>query len=323
MADSAEVRRKNKNLIRRIMWQGGEFTKQGIAARTRLSVATCNTLLNELEADGEILGEKKRFQDVGRSSIAYHMNEEQDLILGIDIQYTRGLYQLSLVVLSITAQAKRKVSKQFDHFTVEQLVGEIAGITTTYPSITQIIVGITGEIPGLHPEELQKVLEERFHCESYVANDIHLKVYGYYKQEGKDEDIISLTCLSSNCFPKTATIHSGEIIKGHDHLAGMIGFLPFDMDRKEQIVHWQKGKCKQLLSKTLCSIIVMLNPGKMLLTGDLIEELSIEEVNELCLSYLPEEFLPEFIRMDDMEEYYLSGIYECALERKLKSKIMK
>lgn len=43
------------------MWQGGAFTKQSVSAKTGLSVATCNTLLNDMDQCGEVISEKKRF----------------------------------------------------------------------------------------------------------------------------------------------------------------------------------------------------------------------------------------------------------------------
>ena len=49
MMDSAGVKRQNVDLIRRLLWQGKQLTKLEISKRTGLSVATCNTLLNELE----------------------------------------------------------------------------------------------------------------------------------------------------------------------------------------------------------------------------------------------------------------------------------
>ena len=55
--------------------------KQSIAADTGLSVATCNTLLNELERSGEVYSQKYQLNGVGRSTSVYQINEDYESIL--------------------------------------------------------------------------------------------------------------------------------------------------------------------------------------------------------------------------------------------------
>ena len=64
MKDSADIKWANKSLIRVLLRSGSAYTKQQIALQTGLSVASCNTYLNEMEAAGEVLGE--RGGDAGR-----------------------------------------------------------------------------------------------------------------------------------------------------------------------------------------------------------------------------------------------------------------
>ena len=60
------------------MRDGEEYTKQQIALQTGLSVSTCNTLLNEMEDDREVVSEKKKLQEVGRTSAVFRMNEVEE-----------------------------------------------------------------------------------------------------------------------------------------------------------------------------------------------------------------------------------------------------
>ena len=81
MADTAKLRQENLNVIRRILLAEQGFTKQEIAARTGLSQATCNTLLNVLARHGEVQSEQRRTGSVGRSSAVYRINEAYACIL--------------------------------------------------------------------------------------------------------------------------------------------------------------------------------------------------------------------------------------------------
>ena len=85
MIDSSDVRKININRIRTLMWRGGEFTKLSVAKATGFSVATSNTLLNELANTGEIIGEKRHLNGVGRGSIVYRINEQFESILCLRI----------------------------------------------------------------------------------------------------------------------------------------------------------------------------------------------------------------------------------------------
>ena len=83
MKDSTAIKKANKALIRKLLRSGKAYTKQQIALQTGLSVASCNTYLNEMEATGEVIGEKQKLHEVGRSSVLYKLNEEYESILCI------------------------------------------------------------------------------------------------------------------------------------------------------------------------------------------------------------------------------------------------
>lgn len=83
MKGSADIRKINLQKIRRILWSGQWKTKQQIAGETELSVATCNTLLNELANTEEVISEKIRLHDVGPSALRYKCNEEYEQLFCI------------------------------------------------------------------------------------------------------------------------------------------------------------------------------------------------------------------------------------------------
>ena len=102
MNDTSDIRTQNKNMIRRLLYSGKAYTKQDIALSTGLSVSTCNTLLNELAADGEVIGRKEQLQSIGPRTMIFRANEEYEQILCISFEVTHGLKTLILIVLSLT-----------------------------------------------------------------------------------------------------------------------------------------------------------------------------------------------------------------------------
>ena len=80
MKDAAAIKHRNKTQIRKLLRSGASLTKQQIARQTGLSVASCNTYLNEMEATGEVAGKKHKLHDVGRTAIAYTLSETYESI---------------------------------------------------------------------------------------------------------------------------------------------------------------------------------------------------------------------------------------------------
>ena len=107
MQDSAGIKRHNKSFIRKVLLQGQPYSKQQIARQTGLSVASCNTYLNEMEETGEVVGEKRKSHEVGRSSVFYRLNEEYESFVCVYFELIQGVKSMTTTVLS---QRGRSVS---------------------------------------------------------------------------------------------------------------------------------------------------------------------------------------------------------------------
>ncbi|MDO4340243.1 MAG: hypothetical protein Q4C91_19495 [Eubacteriales bacterium] len=326
MLDSADVRKLNRDKIRDVMRQGEEYTKQEIAVKTGLSVATCNTLLNDLESRGEVIGEKRRLNNVGRGTIVYHMNEEYESILCIHFDALYGQKYLCSIVLSPSGKILEKTDGFYDPLDYELLEKTVTNAFERYPNISEIMVGTPSiaehgiirhcDIPELEDEPLVEKLEDLFHVPVFMENDMHYKVYGYYRKEKPGDAVVTLANFPEHVLPGTATVYKGTIIKGKNDFAGMVGFLPYGISLQEQLLQLETGTCLPLISKAVSSIIAILNPGRIVFTGDLLSGGMVERIREDCLQSVPEEYMPEFSFVQDMEDYYVEGMYQRAMDMK-------
>ena len=326
MKDSADIRRINKLKILKILWNGGQFSKQQLSVMTGLSIATCNTLLNDLEQTGQVTGEKKRLQDVGRDSVCYRINESYESFLCIHFDVLNGIKYLITHLLSPVGRILESTEKQYTILNYETISDEIKSLLKRYPNISEIIVGVPGvamhgvithcDIAEMNNMKLTSQLEQDFHIPTHMENDMHFKTYGYYRVNGKEDEIITLVNFPAHILPGTATVHAGTVLKGRNQFAGMVGFLPFGVDRKEQLALLDKNTCRPFISKAVTSLISIINPGKIILTGDLLDENSIGWISEDCMQYIPAEYMPDFVYEDNLNTYYLAGMYHKALDLK-------
>lgn len=326
MIDSAGVRKQNMHFIRQLLWQGGQYTKLDISKKTSLSVATCNTLLNQLEKDGEVIGEKCRINGVGRSSIQYHYNEDFETFFCVSYQLIAGVKSVRVIVVNPLGTVVKKyeiIVENLAYVVIEKIIDQAI---SEYPNVSQILVGTPSiaehgivrhcDVKEMEEVPLVSLLTDRFKIPVYMQNDIHFKAYGYYKKEKKENEIVSLVYYPANVLPGTATVYKGTILKGTNQFAGMLGFLPYDFTRKEQEQLLSPQTAIPIITKAIASLIVVVNPSSILFAGDLLDKEKIKQVYEGCLRTIPEEYMPEFDFTDHIDEYYLEGMYQKALDLK-------
>lgn len=326
MNNSATIRKENKRAIYQYMLSGNQYTKQQVSAQTGLSVATCNTLLNDMAAQGLFTAGSKQAGEVGRSSVLYQINEDFETYLGVHFFVVNQQRWIEYLVFSPSGKIRSKVTEKYDVVDYGQVESLIWKALQDYPNVSQIIIGTPSiaqfgvirhcDIPELENVPLVEKLEQRFSLPVAMENDMHHKAYGYYKLSGNEEDVISLVYFSDHVLPGTAIIHKGTIIRGAHSFAGMTGFLPYDVSKEKQLAMLEPDTCIPFIAKSVCAIIVLLNPGTIVLTGNLINEAMLERVIEKCKEDIPMEYLPEFRIDDSFDEYYYEGMYQLAVDRK-------
>lgn len=326
MNNSAQIRKENKKAIYRFMLDGEKYTKQQVANGTGLSVATCNTLLNDMQSQGIVSGGNKLPGEVGRSSVLYQIREEHESYLAVHFYIDGEKRVVETIMFSAIGRICSREKQIFEYADYDRLEQTIARVVERTPKIVRIIIGTPSiaenglikycDIPELEKVPLGENLESRFGVPVSMENDMHHKAYGYYKKERNPEEVITLGNFPRHVLPGTATIYKGKIIRGANGFAGMTGFLPYDISREEQLTMLEPLTCVPFIARSVCAIIVLLNPDTIVLTGELINEEVMKSVQDKCMADIPQEYMPAFRIVDNFDEYYLVGMYQLAVDRK-------
>lgn len=324
MNDTASLRRENKKRIRSVMRDGEEYTKQQLALRTGLSVSTCNTLLNEMEEEREVVSEKKKLQEVGRTSSVFRMNEAYENSLCIWFEIILGKRHLNTYLLSQLGTILGKSEEIFDRIDQIRIERTIRDVFEKNSNIVRIMIGTPSlvdggvirhcDIPELENVDLQGFLQKKFQVPVHMENDMHYRAYGYYKAKGRPDGVLTLANFPAHILPGTASIHKGELISGHSGLAGMVGFLPFEFDRKKETELLDEKNGLPIIIKAVVSVIAVINPQRIVFTGDLLAEGLLAQLESECKKFIPGEHMPEMCYEEDTNPYYLRGMYEKAME---------
>lgn len=326
MKDSAAIKRENKAQIHQLLLSGRSYTKQQIALQTGLSVASCNTYLNEMERTGEVIGEKQKLHDVGRNAVVYKLNEAYESILCMYFELIQGTKSITTAVLSPLGHLLHRQVNPFDPLDAAAIEQEAAAALERFPNVSQIMVGTPSiaehgvichsDIPELEQVPLKAILEEKFRLPVLIANDMHYKVYGYYRQEQLSDQIVTLVNYPAGVLPGTATVHKGVLLTGKNLFAGMVGFLDYGMSLEQQISMLRRPEAEPLIVQAAIALISILNPHRLLLTGDLLQESDLGRIRTACQRCIPQEYMPDLVFIPSTDRYCLMGMYWTAMDRK-------
>lgn len=102
ISNTAQVKNYNIKIIKNALKVLATGTKNTISKITGLSVATCNTILNELDASVEILEvDCESFSSVGQPAKAYKFNENYSYICCIYMIYENNKKILNYAIVSL------------------------------------------------------------------------------------------------------------------------------------------------------------------------------------------------------------------------------
>ena len=187
---------------------------------------------------------------------------------------------------------------------------EIIGISIPGIIIDGYVSG--GNIPGFKDCDLLGLLKERYDLPIILENDVNTAAAGYYASNDQYNSLTFLfkpqnTQQYNNMGAGAGTIINGELICGEKNLAGEVKYLPLNLSKPIDELNCTPEGCLEVVAKMFVTIISIISPQLLVLYCVLIPD--IEELKEEMSKYLPVEYIPPMIKIDDMIGYTLIGVY--------------
>jgi len=327
VSNTAQVKIYNVGIVKNALKALSGGTKTTIARITGLSIATCNTILNELEATGEILEVTNEYSNLGRPAKLYRFNENYSYICCIYLSFENMQKVLTYAVVDLLGniiKEKTMIKTCIDYCEIENLVQELID---QYENIRAIGIGVPGvvnqhkvidicDIEELVNCDLAKRLIDKFGMDLVIDNDMNLIAYGVY-QEGEYQEDTSIAVVSfyKDNFPGSGIIVDGHIIRGNTNFAGEVSYLPLGYGRNQQkeLLKSREGTI-QIVAKTICSLTAIINPHTIVMTGTNLVDDMLWEICSLINEVIPEKHRPKIVLENNVQEYYLKGLSSMTLE---------
>ncbi|CCH74265.1 hypothetical protein BN11_4180002 [Nostocoides australiense Ben110] len=144
VSSTPEVRQLNRERIRRELHVRKTCTKAEMAAWTGLSVSTCNTILNEMRADGEIIRTSQEDGYVGRPASRFEYNADYLHVLVVYVVTEHGENTVAFAVADALGQVRLSEQRHPDAITYSVIEELIAEQLATDELIRGIALGIPG-----------------------------------------------------------------------------------------------------------------------------------------------------------------------------------
>ena len=155
--------------------------------------------------------------------------------------------------------------------------------------------------------DIQKHFETCVQIPVIIENNANCAAYGWYSNQEKYHNICLMSQPSGWLVGGQGIIVNGRLVCGAHGLAGEIKHIlnQFQYERPLAINPYSIDSIKEIIGKAILTNLVILDPEVIVIRNDMIVD--TEEIREELKKYLPEENIPEIVRMEDFNEYVLAG----------------
>lgn len=343
------LRRYNSDLIRDLIRMNGPITKVELARLSGVSVPTVNKIVNQLEADGEVIRTNEYSNTVGRKAAAYIVNKEAGYFAAFFIQ--NGFITAGLA--SNDGELIRRESFTPDMTSADKVNGALYEAVDSFLSLipaeklNAVGLGIPGVIgaenrisaiptvPCWEGIDLQSILEERFHVPVFIENDVKLMTVGVYKRKFA-ESFRNMIFLYVSRGLGAGIVINGRLYKGPSNFAGEYGFMIPYFDRPvphsgstgnlelafkplaekkmngEKMTDAENEMYLKMISGVVTNFTAILNPELIAVCDPNLGGEEIEKIRLLALDHVPERCMPELALVRD-EDYGINGLIELCM----------
>ncbi|MEE0966181.1 MAG: ROK family protein [Bacilli bacterium] len=157
---------------------------------------------------------------------------------------------------------------------------------------------------GFDNTDVVGILSNKYNKTFILCNDVNSIAVGYYATQNNYSSF-SFLFQPKNAFSGVGSIFKGQLIQGRKNIAGEVQYLPFYLEEDALSKTRTPEGTLEIVGKTAVSIIGILAPEALVFACQFITDKE-ELINEVE-KYIPKEYIPDIIKIDNLQEYNLLG----------------
>ncbi|WP_419911656.1 ROK family transcriptional regulator [Hoeflea sp.] len=224
----------------------GPISRASVAKQTGLSKQTISEIARRLEVDGWIRETGRTSGHVGRTAVTYEIVPDAACIAAVDLGGTKARAAIADLSCNVLAEVVEPTDERGGVHVVRQIArmcGDVARHNDIdFEKVRLAVIGV----PGVPDPETGRVLmapniadfdtfnfveklKQELDRDVFVENDVNLAVLGeHWIGTGSGIDDLAYVALGTGI--GAGIMVGGELVRGHAHAAGELGFLPFGAD---------------------------------------------------------------------------------------------
>ncbi len=334
-----QVKNHNVALIKNTLKSIESGTKNTVSQLTGLSVATCNTILNELALTGEIIETASPAPTIGRPPKSYRFNESFAYVLCL-FTFEEGEFTLNSAVTDLLGTIITDDTKSYAKITTKDIIEYIAEKIEEEPRIKYVSLGISGfyynnkvqqsGIVDINGVDLKSVIENEFGLPCTIENDTNAMAFGVYSFSDKmaecreDNKSVALLAYFKGRAPGCGIIIDGRIHLGNTRFAGEVSNLIFKTIPKsedhegfvyEDAFPFPAENVLESAYTCLVALTCTVNPDTVVFTGEAMNDDMLIDIKKEAKQYIPCEHIPHLVYGSDVRKYYFWGLCAEALNQ--------
>lgn len=325
--NTPEVKQLNSERVRREIQKTPKCTKAMVAKETSLSVATCNTIFNELLQAGEIRTCDQEEAIMGRPAIRFEYNEDFCHVLGISVTIGKQ-EEINYMIGNALGDVIKQDRVSHGNVDGAKILEVVQQCIEQDPLIRCVTVGIPGvaadgviercDVEGLVGEPLAEEVKKKTGIDTIVGNDMDITSYGIYQSTfvGQGNLCTVLFPPEGESYVGAGMIIDGKILHGASEFAGEIryvaeafGVTTSDMKKlrkdKEQLIDFAV--------KMATILIATIDPQKIVLMGEGLEAKDALKIRNGCGKIVSDRHVPKIEIDNEGDENYATGLIRLAL----------
>lgn len=319
---TGKLREENNTKVFQYLIGGKEVTKRDLSIRTGLTFATIGNILNQFMKDEIIIEHQSILPKKGRPTISYMLNANYVYGLNVVIIRRKKRNYIHLRMMDALFHVLYEKKEELVEVTKQNVFSIIKDVLKEYPQIKMIGVGVPAvisndqilvcDIVEMVGWNLKETIKEETGLLCIVKNDMNFCAVGFHDTLEEAGNLCYVT------FPEQSgagcgIMINGQLLEGEHNIAGEIVYLPFF----QFLASKEKGNFhydEESVAMAVCCLASIINPEYVVLTGEVIENMSLEIIQKQCLKYVPQAFLPQMSVNQDYSEDYFRGIHISLLE---------
>lgn len=316
-----QVKDNNTDLILNALKKVPSGTKSTVSQMTGLSIATCNTILNELSTTNKVLEVEGGSPAAGRPPKAYKFNADYTHVCCMYFTHEDHKRAVHYAIVNLLGEELEGQELEKDHIDANTIIEEIEELIARDPLINKISTGFSGYlsngeivssgIPELWGCPLKQVLADHFNMEVHCDNDMNIVALGLFQQMTPESlDPFTLIGLFKGRCPGAGSIVQQRIVKGMSNFAGEVMHLNASSEEFWSNItpHYQEAVEKTFW--IVLSYITTLNPKTIVLVGKNASGNMLDDIKKACSEHLAEEHIPKLLYIEDFKPYYIDGLFQ-------------